>query len=93
VNIPLDQIEVNPFQPRADFNEDTLSELADSIKVHGIIQPITVRSLSPKKYQLITGERRLRATKMAGLDLVPAYLREADDQEIRVGNSKPPLIL
>jgi ParB family transcriptional regulator, chromosome partitioning protein len=80
--IPLGQIEVNPFQPRADFNEQALQELAASIKVHGVIQPITVRKLSDKKYQLIAGERRLRATKMAGLTDIPAYVRTANDQEV-----------
>lgn len=80
--IPLDQIEVNPFQPRADFDQDALNDLAESIKNHGVIQPITVRSLGNKKYQLISGERRLRASKMAGLKEVPVYLRKADDQEM-----------
>ena len=80
--IPLDQIEVNPFQPRADFNEQALQELATSIKVHGVIQPITVRKISDKKYQLIAGERRLRAAKMAGLKDIPAYVRTANDQEV-----------
>ena len=61
---------------------DALRELADSIRVHGVIQPITVRSLGPGKYQLIAGERRLRASKMAGLDNVPVYIRKADDQEM-----------
>ena len=65
--IPLVQIEVNPFQPRADFNKEALEELSGSIKVHGVIQPITVRKISDKRYQLISGERRLRASKMAGL--------------------------
>ncbi len=80
--LPLDQIEVNPFQPRADFEEASLKELADSIKVHGVIQPITVRALSNKKYQLIAGERRLRATQAAGLTEIPAYIRKANDQEM-----------
>ncbi len=80
--IPLDQIEVNPFQPRADFNEQALQELASSIKVHGVIQPITVRKISDKKYQLIAGERRLRAAKIAGLHDIPAYVRVANDQEV-----------
>ncbi|MDX2002525.1 MAG: ParB/RepB/Spo0J family partition protein [Chitinophagales bacterium] len=82
VTIPLNQIEVNPFQPRADFDMAALQELADSIKVHGVIQPLTVRSLGPNKYQLIAGERRLRASKMAGLEVVPVYIRKADDQEM-----------
>lgn len=80
--IPLDQIEINPFQPRADFNAEKLSELAESIKIHGVIQPITVRRLNSSKYQLIAGERRLRAAKIAGLEEIPAYLRAADDQEM-----------
>lgn len=79
--IPLEQIEVNPFQPRADFNETALNELAQSISVHGVIQPITVRKIGPKKYQLIAGERRLRASKMAGQNDIPAYVRSANDQE------------
>ena len=80
-NIPLSQIEVNPFQPRATFDDDALKELADSIRVHGIIQPVTVRKLGPDKYQLIAGERRLRASHLAGLEAVPAYIRLANDQE------------
>ena len=80
--IPLDQIEINPFQPRADFDEQKLKELSDSITVHGVIQPITVRKLNNKKYQLIAGERRLRASKLAGLKEIPAYIRTADDQEM-----------
>lgn len=80
--IRLEQIEVNPFQPRADFNQQALEELASSIKIHGVIQPITVRKITDKKYQLISGERRLRATKMAGLTDIPAYVRTANDQEV-----------
>lgn len=82
VTIPLDQIEVNPFQPRADFDQEHLEELSESIKAHGVIQPITVRSLGPNKYQLIAGERRLRASKMAGMTEVPVFIRKADDQEM-----------
>lgn len=82
VTIPLDQIEVNPFQPRADFDQEQLLELSESIKAHGVIQPITVRSLGPNKYQLIAGERRLRASKMAGMTEVPVFIRKADDQEM-----------
>ncbi len=81
-NIPLEDIEVNPFQPRADFDEQSLQELAESIGTHGVIQPITVRLLSDKKFQLIAGERRLKAAKMAGQETIPAYLRKADDQEM-----------
>ncbi len=80
--IKVSQIDVNPFQPRTDFDDEALDELAESIKVQGIIQPITVRRLSEGKYQLISGERRLQASKRAGLDAVPAYVREADDQQM-----------
>ncbi len=80
--IDLLNIEVNPFQPRTQFNEDTLSELAESIKVQGIIQPITVRKLSERKYQLISGERRFHASKLAGLLRIPAYVRTANDQQM-----------
>ncbi len=80
--IPLGEIEVNPFQPRNEFDEDALQELAESIKVHGLIQPITVRRLSAREFQLISGERRLRASKIAGLDEIPAYIRLANDQEM-----------
>lgn len=77
--IPIEQIEGNINQPRTDFTEVELNELADSIKTHGIIQPITVRLLEPKKYQIISGERRFRASKIAGLTEMPAYIRKADD--------------
>ncbi|MCK5702670.1 MAG: ParB/RepB/Spo0J family partition protein, partial [Cyclobacteriaceae bacterium] len=80
--IDLLNIEVNPFQPRTQFNEETLAELADSIKVQGIIQPITVRKLSERKFQLISGERRYHASKLAGLLRIPAYVRTADDQQM-----------
>ncbi len=80
--IPLEQIEANPYQPRTAFEEEALNELAESIKVQGIIQPITVRKLSEKQYQLISGERRLKASKIAGIDSVPAYIRTANDQEM-----------
>ncbi len=80
--LPIDQIEANPEQPRKEFTENALEELASSIKVHGLIQPITVRRLSPKEYQLISGERRLRASQMAGIEEVPAYIRVANDQEL-----------
>ena len=75
-------IEVNPFQPRTEFDADQLMELARSIKTSGLIQPITVRSLGGNKYQLISGERRLRASKMAGIREIPAYIRVANDQEM-----------
>ena len=81
MNIPLDHIEVNPFQPRTTFEEESLNELADSIRVHGVIQPITVRRLENNRYQLIAGERRLRASKLAGKKEVPAFARAASDQE------------
>ena len=78
--IQLDKIEVNPYQPRNEFEEQSLQELAQSIKTHGLIQPITVRKLGKDRYQLISGERRCRASTIAGLKAVPAYVREADDQ-------------
>lgn len=81
LTIPLEQIEVNPFQPRTTFEEESLKELADSIRIHGVIQPITVRKIDNNKYQLIAGERRLRASKLAGKKEVPAYVRTASDQE------------
>lgn len=80
--IPLEFIEVNPFQPRTNFDKEALEELAESIKVQGIIQPITVRKLSDKQYQLISGERRTQASKLAGLEAIPAYIRTADDQQM-----------
>lgn len=80
--IPLEAIEVNPFQPRVDFDEARLKELADSVKIHGVIQPVTVKKLPNKKFQLIAGERRLRASKMAGLVEIPAFVRDANDQEM-----------
>ena len=81
-DIDLLNIEVNPFQPRTQFDEEALAELAESIKVQGIIQPITVRKLSERKYQLISGERRYHASKLAGLLRVPAYVRTANDQQM-----------
>lgn len=81
IKIPLTQIEVNPFQPRVEFNEEALTDLAESIKIHGVVQPITVRKLSDKKFQLIAGERRLRASKLASQKDIPAYVRVANDQE------------
>ncbi len=80
MEIPIDAIEVNPFQPRQDFEESALDDLANSIKVHGIIQPLTLRRLHEGKYQLIAGERRLKAARRAGLTAVPAFIRIADDQ-------------
>ncbi|WP_439555524.1 ParB/RepB/Spo0J family partition protein [Dyadobacter sp.] len=80
--INLDQIEANPYQPRTKFDQEALQELADSIRVQGIIQPITVRQLSEDSYQLISGERRLQASKLIGLDTIPAYVRTANDQQM-----------
>ena len=80
--IEIDKIEANPFQPRSEFEEASLNELAESIHQQGIIQPITVRKMGYDKYQLITGERRLRASKMAGLEKIPAYIRIANDEEM-----------
>jgi ParB family chromosome partitioning protein len=80
--IPLKQINTNPDQPRKEFDEDKLAELSESIKNHGIIQPVTVRKTARNKYELITGERRYRASKMAGLKSIPAFIREADDVQV-----------
>ena len=80
--IPLDQIQVNPYQPRTHFDKEALQELSESIIVQGIIQPITVRKLSEGEYQLISGERRFQASKLAGLEQVPAYVRTANDQQM-----------
>ena len=81
VELDVDFIEVNPFQPRTNFSEESLRELASSIKELGIIQPITVRKLGLNKYQLVSGERRYRASKSLGLETIPAYVRIANDQE------------
>ena len=81
IELDINTIEINPFQPRTNFNEETLQELAKSIKEVGVIQPITVRKLEFNKYQLISGERRLRASKLIGLATVPAYVRIANDNE------------
>ncbi|NND31804.1 MAG: ParB/RepB/Spo0J family partition protein [Saprospiraceae bacterium] len=80
--IPVSAIEINPFQPRNQFDEDALKELAESIVTFGLIQPVTLRKLDGKTYQLIAGERRLRAAKLAGLESIPAFIREANDQEM-----------
>jgi len=80
--IAVSEIEVNPYQPRKDFAPEALQELIDSIKVHGIIQPVTVRRLSRNQYQLISGERRYQAARRAGLKTIPAYIRSADDQQM-----------
>ncbi len=81
VELDIDSIDVNPFQPRTNFNEETLRELASSIKELGVIQPITVRKLGFNKYQLVSGERRFRASKLIGLETIPSYIRIANDQE------------
>ncbi|HCY80755.1 MAG TPA: chromosome partitioning protein ParB [Xanthomarina gelatinilytica] len=81
VELDIESIEINPFQPRTNFNEETLLELASSIKELGVIQPITVRKLEFNKFQLVSGERRFRASKLIGLETIPAYIRIANDQE------------
>ncbi len=81
LEVDIDAIEINPFQPRTNFNEEALQELATSIKELGVIQPITVRKLDFNKYQLISGERRLRASKLVGNTTIPAYIRIANDNE------------
>ena len=78
--IDIDRIELNPFQPRTTMNEEGLKELASSIKELGIIQPLTVRQVGERRFQLITGERRYRAAIIVGLKTIPAYIRTADDQ-------------
>lgn len=80
--IDISDIEVNPYQPRNHFDQEALRELADSISVQGIIQPITVRKLNEDSYQIISGERRLQASRLAGLETIPAYIRTADDQQM-----------
>ncbi|WP_214072690.1 ParB/RepB/Spo0J family partition protein [Mucilaginibacter sp. dw_454] len=80
--IKISEIEVNPFQPRTEFDEQALADLSASIKLQGLIQPITVRRVSANNYQLISGERRLRASKLAGLTQIPAYIRTANDQQM-----------
>jgi len=81
-DIEISKIKINPFQPRNDFDEMLLRELSDSIKAQGVIQPVTVRKLGYDEYQLISGERRLRASKMAGLERIPAYIRVANDEQM-----------
>ena len=82
LRVPLSEIEVNPKQPRRDFDEAALSELAASLKIHDIIQPLTVSRLASGKYRLIAGERRFRASKIAGLKDVPVYIRQANDTQL-----------
>lgn len=81
VELDIESIEMNPFQPRSNFNDEALEELASSIRELGIIQPITVRKLDFNKFQLVSGERRYRASKLVGLETIPAYIRIANDQE------------
>jgi len=81
VELDVNVIEMNPFQPRTNFNEESLRELASSIRELGVIQPITVRKLDFNKYQLVSGERRFRAAKLIGLETIPSYIRIANDQE------------
>ncbi|TXD85085.1 ParB/RepB/Spo0J family partition protein [Subsaximicrobium wynnwilliamsii] len=81
VELDIEAIEINPFQPRTNFNEETLRELASSIRELGVIQPITVRKMEFNKFQLVSGERRFRASKLIGLQTIPAYIRIANDQE------------
>lgn len=80
--IPVDEVEANPKQPRRDFDETSMKELAESIKQHDIIQPITVSRLPSGRYRLISGERRLRAARLAGLKDIPAYTRQANDAQL-----------
>ena len=80
LRIPVDMVEANPFQPRTSFDAEALEELAASIRTLGLIQPITVRKVSENRYQIISGERRFKACRMAGMAMIPAYVRETDDQ-------------
>ena len=80
--VKMSEIEANPFQPRTDFEEESLKELAASIEIHDIIQPVTLRQMEPGKYQLIAGERRIQASKLVGKETIPAYIRKADDQQM-----------
>ena len=80
MRIPVDMIEPNPFQPRMNFDSEALEELADSIRTLGLIQPITVRRKTDGRYQIISGERRFRAGRLAGMDMMPAYIRDTNDQ-------------
>lgn len=82
LEVPVAHIRANPNQPRKEFNEKRLDELADSIRQHGIIQPVTVRYIGEKRFELVSGERRLKACKIAGMQQIPAYIREVDDDDI-----------
>ena len=81
VELPLDKIKVNPFQPRTNFNQESIEDLAKSIQALGVIQPITVRKIENDNFQLVSGERRLKAAKSVGLQTIPSFIRIADDQE------------
>lgn len=81
-HVDIEKIEINPFQPRNEFDAEALRELSESIRTFGLIQPVTLRKIEDQKYQLIAGERRLRAARMAGLETIPAFIREANDQEM-----------
>jgi ParB family chromosome partitioning protein len=80
LRIPVDMIEPNPYQPRMSFDQEALEELADSIRTLGLVQPITVRRKSDGRYQIISGERRFRASRLTGMEMIPAYIRDANDQ-------------
>ncbi|MGM9795209.1 MAG: ParB/RepB/Spo0J family partition protein [Candidatus Aphodosoma sp.] len=80
--VPISQIKPNPNQPRKDFDEESLQELATSIKTNGIISPITLRKISDNEYQIVAGERRYRASIMAGIDKIPAYIRDASEEQV-----------
>ena len=80
LRIPVDMIDPNPYQPRMNFDKEALEELCDSIRTLGLIQPITVRTVAGNRYQIISGERRFRACRLAGMDMIPAYIRNANDQ-------------
>lgn len=82
LEVPVENIRPNPHQPRKEFDDERLEELADSIETHGLIQPITVRYIGEKRFELISGERRLRASKLAGINEIPAYIREVNDEDI-----------
>ena len=80
LRIPVDMIEPNPYQPRMNFDKEALDELADSIRTLGLIQPITVRKIAEGRYQIISGERRFRASRLTGMEMIPAYIRDTNDQ-------------
>lgn len=82
LHVPVNHIRANPFQPRVDFDELKLQELADSLRTHGLIQPITVRYIGEDRFELISGERRLRASRMAGFETIPAYIRDVNDEDV-----------